>query len=240
MQDDFITSLTYKVKEEIVERYFYERRLIELQISHVHELAREVQKLEQNLHHHFARLYKLLIDDHHIIQCSEMIGLKSPPFKNKVYPGIPEYKIPFTIKLRALTGKGKFKLLLGGEYQMLYGSAEQYRAAYENLREECKAVNYNAGKFEKNYDLMIIINFLNSMDPELVMKKYFLGANFTPEEIGAAGKGLAFKKINFEGFQFTKPPEIPDLKRVRKPLAALAGTIYTAHAGKVKTLLKQR
>lgn len=240
MQDDFITSLTYEVREEVVERYFYERRLIELQISHVHELAQHARKLEQRLHLCFARLYELLIDDHHVTRFTRMTGLKMPLFKKRVAPGAPGHKNSFITRFKMLISRGRFKKLLLKEYQELCGSAERYKSAYENLREECKAVNYNMGKFEKNYDLMIIINFLNAMDPELVMKKYFLGANFTPEEIGAAGEGLAFKKIDLEQFQLTKPPEIPGLKTVHRPLASIARSIYTAHASEVRALLRKR
>lgn len=239
MQDDFISALTYEVKEEILERYFYERRLIDMQITYARELAQQAQKLEQKLRLCFAQLYKLLIDNHHLMKFTEMIGLEAPLFKKQAQYDTQEYKISLVHKLRALTMKGKFKKLLFEEYQKLCGSAEQYRSAYENLREECKAVNYNIRKFEKNHDLMIIINFLNSMDPELVMKKYFLGTNFTPEEIGTVGNGLAFKKLHLKQFQLTEPPEIPDIGIVRKPLAALAGTIYADHAGLIKAMLRQ-
>jgi hypothetical protein len=239
MPDDFITSLTYEVKEEILERYFYERRLIELQIPPIYELVQQVQKLERRLTLRFARLYGLLIDDRYVTQFINMIGIKSASFKKGGKPKTSEYKIP-SIKLRGLTRKGKFKKLLLEEYDKLYGSAEQYRSAYENLREECKAVNYNMEAFAKNYDLMVIINFLKSMDPELIMKKYFLGSNFTPKEIGTVGEGLAFKKICFEHFQLTEPPELPHPRMVRKPLVALAGNIYTAHADQIRTLLKQK
>ncbi len=239
MQDDFISSLTYEVKEEILERYFYERRLLDMQITCVRELAQQAQKLEQKLRLCFARLYNLLIDNNHLMEFTEMIGFEAPPFKQQVKYDAPGDQISLICKFRALTIKGKFKKLLFEEYQKLCGSAEQYRSAYENLREECKAVNYNIREFEKNHDLMIIINFLQSMDPELVMKKYFLGANFTPEEIGAVGNGLAFKKLHLKQFQLTEPPEIPDTGIIRKPLAALAGAIYADHASLVKAMLRQ-
>jgi hypothetical protein len=240
MQDDFISSLTYEVKEEILERYFYERRLIEMQIDYVRELAQQAQKLEQKLRLCFAQLYKLLIDNNHLMEFTEIIGLETPPFKQQVKYDAPEYQISFIRKFRALTIKGKFKKVLFEAYQKLRRSAEEYRPAYENLREECKAVNYNIREFEKNHDLMVIINFLQSMDSELVMKKYFLGANFTPEEIGAVGNGLAFKKLHIKQFQLTKPPEIPDIGPVHKPLTALAGAIYAAHTHQVKAMLRQK
>jgi hypothetical protein len=239
MPDDFITSLTYEVKEEILERYFYERRLIELQIPPIYELAQQVQKLERKLMLRLARLYELMIDDHYATQFINMIGIKCFPFKKWDNHRALTYKIP-AIKLRGLTSKGKFKKLLLEEYHILCGSAEKYRSAYENLREECKAVNYNMEEFAKNYDLMVIINFLKAMDPELVMKKYFLGSNFTPEEIGTVGEGLAFKQICFEHFQLTEPPELPHPAMVRKPLVALAGNIYSTHTDRIKTLLRQK
>jgi hypothetical protein len=35
MEDDIVAALTHEVKEEIIEKYFYERRLIEEQIKYV-------------------------------------------------------------------------------------------------------------------------------------------------------------------------------------------------------------
>lgn len=240
MQDDFITSLTYEIREEILEKYFYERRLIELQIPRVHELAQHAQKLEHKLRVCFARLDELLIDNHYVRQFAEIIGHKSHLLKKQKDFGTPNRKVPIIIKLGGITSKGKFKKLLFEEYQKLCGLIEAYRESYENLREECNAVNYNMEKFEKNYDLMIIINFLKSMDTELVMKKYFMGSNFTPEEIGAVGEGLAFKKILFEQFQLTEPPEVPDLKTIHNLLTVLANKIYAGHTNQIKTLLRQR
>ena len=239
MQDDFITSLTHEVKEEILERYFYERRLIELQIPPIYELAQKVQTLECKLILSFGRLYKLMIDNHHVKQLINIMGIKCFPFKKGDNHRTTEYTIP-SIKLRSVTSKGKFKKLLLEEYHILYRSAEEYRSAWENLRAECKAVNYNIEKFEKNYDLMVIINFLKSLDAELIMKKYFLGSNFTAEEIETVEEGLAFKKICFEHFQLTEPPALPHPAMVRKPLVELASNIYTTHTDRIKTLFRQK
>jgi hypothetical protein len=239
MEDDFITALTYEVKEEILEQYFYERRLIELQIPPIYELVQQVKKLERNLMLRFSRLYELMMDDQYITQFNNIIGITYFPFKRGIKHRTSQYKIS-SIKLKGFTSKGKLKNLLLEQYRTLYQSAEKYRSAWKNLKEECKAVNHNIAKFAKRYDLMVIINFLNSMDPELVMKKYFLGSNFTPDEIGKVGEGLAFKKISFKHFQLAEPPEISHPAIIRKPLVSLAGDIYTTHTDRIKTLLRQK
>ncbi|MFV9690712.1 MAG: hypothetical protein ACNY01_07065 [Desulfobacteria bacterium] len=239
MQDDFIASLTYEVREEVVERYFYERRLIELQIDHIHELARKTRKLEKTLHRCFAHIYEFLIDDSSIMQFDEITSNKRSCFVKSEAPVTAGHRLSLGARICSLTGRRKFKRLLFAEYEELEKVAQEYESAYEDMKEECEAVCHNIRTFQKNHDVMIIIGFLKSMDTELLVKKHFLGDNFSPEEIGSVDQGLAFKRPRIEQFQLTPPPEIPSMDTVAGPLTALASAVYDAHTDKIKRALRQ-
>jgi len=44
MEDDLVTSLTRQVKEEVIENYLLERRLIELQIEQLNTQASQIRR----------------------------------------------------------------------------------------------------------------------------------------------------------------------------------------------------
>ena len=94
MEDDIVAALTHEVKEEIIESYFYERRLIEEQFKYVNELAVGVIELEENLYKRFARIYVLLQEPQYVeafiklIRCNKAplaVGLKGKRITNEGY-----------------------------------------------------------------------------------------------------------------------------------------------------------
>ena len=80
MEDNIVSALTYEVKEEIIENYFYERRLIEEQFNHVKALAEQARILQDNLCKRFARIIDLLQAGPFVRQFVQLIGLKEGTF----------------------------------------------------------------------------------------------------------------------------------------------------------------
>jgi hypothetical protein len=184
MQDDFISALTLEVKEEVIQNYLYERRLIEEQIHYAEELAEHAAQLQEMLSGRFARMYDLLFETGFINEFVNILGLKEPPFNDRIGKDSKCRKDVRFIKVHGLTNRARFRKLVLEAYRRLVTWNDKYKDAYENLKEECKAVNTNLTKFEKNHDLLTIINFLKSMDAGEIVKKHFMGENFTPEESG--------------------------------------------------------
>ena len=84
MQDDFISALTLEVKEEVIQNYVYERRLIEEQIHYTEELAEHTAQLQKMLFYRFARMYDLLFETGFINEFVNILGLKKPPFNDRI------------------------------------------------------------------------------------------------------------------------------------------------------------
>jgi hypothetical protein len=115
---------------------------------------------------------------------------------------------------------------------------EQYTDGYENLKVQCDAVNYNLKKFEQNYDLLTIINFLKDMDVETLQRKHFLGDNFTPEEMTTVEKSLRFKSVSVQHGNLIPPVTLPPLNTISSELRALADQVYAACREKLKVLVR--
>ena len=76
------------------------------------------------------------------------------------------------------------------------------------------------------------------MDVGEIVKKHFMGENFTPEELGAVEKSLHFKPVRIEQFNLIQALQLPDPDTVRKELGALANTVYTKCSDRTEDLIK--
>jgi hypothetical protein len=238
MEDDIISALTLEVKEEVVEKYLYERRLVEEQINYVKELAESTAKLEAELYKRFARIYGFLSENGHIGQFVGVAGLQAPPFEVRFREDSHSKKsLPF-IKVWGLSYKAKFKKLLLEAYRRLFKWNEAYREDYENLAAECEAVNRNLKKFEDDFDLLTILNFLKDMDVDFIEKKHFLSDNFTPGEMTSIETTLRFKPVRMEQFGLVSPPSLPNPDKIQKDLNELANCVFGQCSLRIKSLMK--
>jgi hypothetical protein len=238
MQDDIAAALTQEVRQEVIENYLYERRLIEGQINYVKELAEQALQLQEQLYRRFARVYDLLPEARFLNEFIGLVELGEAPFIDR-FGKAPEYRkgVRF-IKVHGLTDRSRFRKLLAESYHRLFSWNEAYVAAYENLKDECKAVNDNLKKFQNDYDLLAILNFLKDLDVEEIERKHFLGDNFTPEEMGSIETSLRFKAIRMEQFKLIPPPSLPELNAIRRQLNTLADSIYGQCGDRVEMLIK--
>jgi hypothetical protein len=238
MPDDLISAMTQEVKEEVINNYLYERRLIEQQISYVEEIADHAAQLQEMLFKRFARMYNLLLKPEFINEFVFLLGLKEAPFKKRIADEPEYHKDVLFIKVRGLTNRSKFKKLLLEAYRRLCNWNNKYLEAYRNLIEECEAVNHNLKKFEDNHDLLTIMNFLKGMDLEEITKKHFMGDNFAPEEIASIEKTMRFKPVSIKQFNLLPPQSLPEPADVRNQIAALANSVYDQNSNNMKTLIR--
>lgn len=238
MQDDIISALTQEVKEEVIQNYFHERRLIEEQINYLNELAEHTSQLEGKLYRRFARIYEFLIEPEFINQFVHLLGIKEAFFERWFQKDRDFRNGLRFIKVHGLTHRSRFKKLLCESYRRLCTWNNQYKEAYENLQEECKAAAYNLKKFESDYDLLTILNFLKDMDVEFIEKKRFLGNGFTPQEMASVEATLRFKPIRIERFKLIAPPDLPKPKTIQGPLTALADRVYGQCADRVRAVMR--
>ncbi|NSW85505.1 MAG: hypothetical protein HPY84_04190 [Syntrophobacteraceae bacterium] len=236
MEDDLISSLTRQVKEEVIENYLQERRILELQIEDLHKQADQLLSCAHNTGRRLSRLAYLMI---HPEMMSRLVNiLKIPPssFWSACMEAVFSRRVQF-IRVRALTERARFRKLMIEAYSRLYRMMEIYRQKHESLRAECRAVNRNIEKFQKNFDLLTILSFLRTLDMQGLERKNVLGENFTPAEMASLDQKLYVRPVAFESLAVPEPLVLPRTEVMETILSNLAQEIYLKHKKQVRRLL---
>ena len=238
MQDDIVSALTQEVKEEVIQNYLHERGLIEEQINYVNELAEHTAQLEERLYRRFARIYEFLIEGEFINRFVQLLGIREAFFEGRFRKDRDFRNGLRFIKVHGLTHRARFKKLLFESYRRLFRWNNLYKEAYEDLHGECKAVTHNITKFQRDHDLLTILNFLKDMDVEFIEKKHFLGNGFSAKEMASVEATLRFKPIRIEQFKLIAPPDLPEPNTLQKQITALADCVFEQCAPKVRAVMR--
>lgn len=236
MDDDLISSLTRQVKQEVVENYLLERRLIELQIDHVEELAGAARKQAQAVGLRLARISTLMIEPGMRGRLDEILGVNLTCFWTSCLEGKYRGQVRF-IRARGLTKNSKFRKVVLEAYSRLHSWMARYEKMYGRIAEECKAVNTNIETFQRNFDLLCILNFLKGLDTQGIERKKILGENFTAREMGALDQNLYINPVSVEKIDVPPPLHLPAPDSVRGKLCMLADEIFVRYPEKVRKIL---
>jgi hypothetical protein len=237
MKDDYFTGLTRQVKEEVVENYLAERRIMEEQIKMIKEQADEAVTLEKALKKRVYRLYRILGNKANVQKFRKLATLPDPGLSPETL-GIGSFRGLRFIEVKAFTSKGKYKKLLYESYIRLTKWVDIYAEAHEELKLECDAVNYNIDHFGEKFDLLNIISFLKGLDTITTEREHFLGCNFSSKELASVDKALTFKKIKFESFGLIRPPQVPPAEEIREQLLEMADGIYEREGPKLREIMR--
>lgn len=239
MDDDLISLLTRQVKEDVVENYMTERRLIGLQIEEVERQAEAIKFRASRTGKRLSRLAQLMVEPELMKRLLEVLHVPQPSFWSEHLEQRFARDIRF-IRVRALTDKAKFRKLVLESYNRLCGKMERYRTAYEDLQIECRAVNRNIAGFHANFDLLSILNFLKSLDLQTIERKQYLGQNFTPEELASVDQKLYIRPLSFEQLAIPLPLRLPRPEIAERYLSDLANEVYQKHSRQLKQLMEAK
>lgn len=236
MEDDLILSLTKQVQEEVIENYINERKIVDIQLEELRDLAEQLHKKARKTGKRFTRIGYLLVDDDFRNKWSHIVGLDINSYWYRCLTEAFGNDVRF-IRVVALTHKGKFKKLFHEAYRRLLIRIDEYSQAYEDFKKECDAVNINIKKFHNNYDLLTILRFLKSMDIYGIELKKFLGENFSPDELMSVEEKLCFKPIKFEKWELPPPPKLPPHGLIERQLDILASQIYNQYGPQLRMMI---
>ncbi|MGO8943446.1 MAG: hypothetical protein ACLQJ7_07200 [Syntrophobacteraceae bacterium] len=237
MEEDLVTSLTRQVKEEVIENYLQERRLIELQIEHLDAQAADTLRQAWVVGQRLARLSNLMIEPDMQIRLQELLGMRSCYF----WVGCLHVKSKRgmrLIRVRTLTQKAKFRKVILESYSRLFYRMTQYKTQYEELTNELSAVNRNIDSFHKNFDLLSILNFLRNLDIGGIERKRILGDNFTAMEMAELDKNLYITPVSIEKLNVPAPLDLPEFGSIRVELSNFAEEIFQRYRKEVKKILR--
>ncbi len=94
MDEDLISSLTRQIREDIIENYLTERRLIGLQIEEIEKLAEETIGRAHRTGKRLNRLTHLMIHPEMVSQLFALLKVPQPSFWNdysheRIFPRSP-------------------------------------------------------------------------------------------------------------------------------------------------------
>jgi hypothetical protein len=237
MDDDLICSLTRQVREDILQNYLTERRLIRLQMEDIAKQAEGIRARAQRTGRRLNRLVRLMIHPEMVARLYALLSIPQSSFWNDCSQEKSSRGVRF-IRVWALTDRARFRKLVSEAYHRLYRRMERYREAYEELGGQCRAVNINITHFQQNFDVLSMFSFLKSLDTCALEKKHFLGGNFTAEELSAVDQTLYIRTIRFEDLQVPAPLPLPKPEAAALLMAELANEVYRKYQKHVQRLLE--
>lgn len=236
MQEDLIGSLTRQVREEVIQNYLTERRLVRLQIEEIENSAKQMKLRAVKVGRRLNRLMHLMIQAEMKKRLIAILQIPQPSFWSECTEKKLSRHIRF-IRVSALTDKRKFRKLVLESYHRLYERTAIYEKGYESLRLDCEAVNLNIRSFQTNFDLLSILSFLRGLDTQTLERKQFLGENFTPEELASVDQKLYIKPISFQALNVPAPMPLRAPGSLEKTLIDLSDEVYRKSEEQVKKLM---
>jgi len=237
MEDDLILGLTRAVKEEVIENYLLNRRVIDEICQDFEHRKKRVKRHRELVGKRFLRIFGLLIDPHYIKEFIKIIEVERiRPFE--FFGGDLDMRQLRLIPASGFTFRSRYRTLVKEAYSRLIKWASRYNESYTELFEECKAVNINIKNFNQEFDLLAIIHFLKTMDIAELERKKFLGGNFSSKEITSLEKKMLFHTINWEALRLPKPIDLPEYRKVRKQLQALSDRVFDGYQAKLRSRIK--
>jgi len=237
MEDDLIASLTHQVKEEVVENYLMERRLLELQMEDIASQAEATRLHALRTGRRLSRLGYLVVHTEMQEKLVQLLGIPEQSLWRDCVKQQFSRGVRF-IRVKAFTDKAKFKKLFLESYTRFYKRMESYQKSYDNLKADCQAVNTNIKHFQKNFDLLTMISFLKSLDTVTLERKIYLGENFTARELASIDEKLHLNPVAFEKLDVPQPLQLPKPERIEEPLSELAVNIYRKFQADVKRIMQ--
>ena len=223
--EQYIQALQQAVKQEIIQNYFRERRIVEEEILLVTEAVS-------------ARLGGLSLWDRHRAllgralgspqACQEFCGIAqiNPPSPREVELASPAVGLA---RIRGLTRAARFASLVRGLYQGLVEQAAELEQERQKALDLMEEVNQDIVTFENNHDLMMLSSYLRSLDPAELQRRNILGVNFTAREKALSAENLSFRPLKAVKLGLDQPGPRP------RP----AASVMSQAAGLLKRLARE-
>jgi len=241
MSDDFLNSLSYQVKEEVINNYLHERLILEQEIEEYREAVEKYRTIEAEVRKTRDDLAGLLVTSENFQKFFQRLGFTPPPLArlgSANAEGRPP-ACPAGLSLKGFTHKGRYLKLIFEAYALLHQKAEEAGQAADEVLALAGEINEDIKNFHNNHDIVTIINFLKSMDIDLVTKKIFLAGSFEADKVNALEKSMTFKPLNPPADGVRTWPRLPSPEKARKLTADLVAEIFHQEKENIMPALNQ-
>ena len=229
--------MTREIRDEVMERYVAERRLIELQVESLQEQVGAVRGCAAATAERMTRLGFWMVQRDLREDLVRTLNIPADsPWRKYLVEGF-SYQL-HSVQVSALRDRIKLRKILIKAYQRTCSWMLRYSKAYQNFEAECEAVNTNIRDFQKNFELRDVLSFLKGLDTVAAERAHFLGGNFTAEELCSVDEKLRFHLVTVERFDVPPPLLLPDSDALEDSLADFAERIYVYHQAEIKHLIE--
>lgn len=187
--DDLISALNQAVKQEVIENYLRERRIVEEETNILFEACSAFQGGICAWEENKVRLGHALLTHEGIGRFFALAGLS-------VTPDVLTQRTMEFAPVRGLTRWRRYRRLVERIYRDLWASHTALIKERHEVLELRNEVNQDILSFERNYDLLGLQSYLRSLNPMELQRRRLLGVNFTPGETAEAAAALSFHPLS--------------------------------------------
>lgn len=233
--NDFLEALTYAVKEEVVENYFLQRRVVEEELAEVDRLNLKLAARQGEVNRVLAELEELLLEEPYWRTFWDRAG------QGDQAP-VPGTRTPagrvWSGSAPGLGWKGRYRGLVKETIRSLNRSLERHQEVLDEARDLVDGVNRDIDRFHANFDFLAIRSMLCQMDPVEVEKKYVLGSDLQGQACLDLDAAMRFKRLSRPSLgPIPNPPPKGALLKAGVEAAAL---ILKQRPGQVRGRMKGR
>ena len=187
--DDFISALNQAVKQDIIEHYLRERRIVEEETHMLFEACSAFLGGVDLWEERKAALAQALLTQEGVDRFFSLAGLSLTADvlrqRARVYP-----------KVRGFSRARRYRRLITRLYTELWQTGRGLAQERQEVLELRQEVNQDIQDFERNYDLMGLQCYLRAMDPVELQRRKLLGVNFTAREMAESAAALSFHPLS--------------------------------------------
>jgi len=240
MSDDYLASINYQIKEEVINRYLHERMIIEEEKKEFSEELSAYKSMAEAAGRMRDSLACLLITRENMDRVFSLIGIDELPvfWINPSDAANRAPACPIGLTIKGFTDRGRYLDLVIKTFRQFKQAVEEGRDQGEKLEALADEVNNDIQKFQRNHDIMSIVGFLNSLDIEMLAKKKFMGGNFSPAEIGSIASTMNIKPVKMDAAPAESWPELPSMKKVKRLVADFVHEIFRAEKDAIRPALR--
>ncbi|MFH1034855.1 MAG: hypothetical protein V1806_10155 [Pseudomonadota bacterium] len=200
--EDLIAALNQAVKQEVLENYCRERRVIEEEGNLLFETCCAYQGGLSAWDKGKLLLARALLNPHGVERFFALAGLAPPQAQHQ--PADLAFPPP-----RGWTRCGRFQRLITRLYQELWQERQDLEKELQKALALRQEVNQDILEFERNHDFLSLSAYLRDLDPQELQRRKILGVNFSPGETAASAQALSFRPFSVERLGLDQPPEQP-------------------------------
>ena len=235
--DDLVSALQEAVRQEVLENYFLERRVLEEECNIVKEDASSFLGGVAAVAGKRGQLALLLLEPQTAEKFFSYTGLKAPANyqEHQLRPPLPLKRVGGMTRCR------KYLNLVKAVYTDLWIQCQNLREEYRNLLDLMEEVNADIKRFESNHDMLALTSYMRSLDPQELQRRKIMGVNFSHAETSAAAMRLSFRPFSAEKLELTtEPPNPLTPSRVMEKTGPMLTAVCRRNKGEVDQIIQMR